>query len=61
MTLGEALEILTACPIACACSGPGPWPGCYCGWTIAEARALHRAAHIAARQIADLAASGVPR
>jgi hypothetical protein len=56
MTLGEATELLTAWGWPCGCSGPGPWPNCGCGRLFTEARALQRGAHIAAKQVADLAA-----
>jgi hypothetical protein len=50
MTLGGAVELLRVPPWACACIGP---PYC-CRFSFDQARALQRAAHIAARQLADL-------
>jgi hypothetical protein len=60
MTLGDATELLAGPAWACACCGPGPWPGCFCGWRIDDAQALRRAAHIVVKQLADRAAQITP-
>lgn len=57
MTLGEARRLLAGPGWACACTGP-PMPSprgtpCWCRLTFAQARALHRAAHIVARLLSE--------
>ncbi len=55
MTLGEAVELLRlarSAGLACACIGP---PLCCQITTYGPARALVRGAHIAVKQIAELA------
>lgn len=54
MTLAKATDLHRTPAWACACIGP---PYC-CLFAYDQARALHRAAHIAARQMADLLARG---
>lgn len=56
MTLGEATDRLRQPPLARACVGPGPGTHglCYCAWRNAQERTLQRAAHIVARQLANL-------
>lgn len=51
MTLGEAVELLRDPGWGCCCVGPQPGrPACPCRLAFDQARALQRAAHIAARQ-----------
>jgi len=50
MTLGEAVELLRSEPVVCACVGG---PHC-CRFSWDQARALQRAAHIAARMVSDV-------
>lgn len=54
MTLGEARELLAGPSWACACRG---FPNC-CLYRWDQARALHRAAHIAAKLMAARADGG---
>jgi hypothetical protein len=57
MTLGEATDWCRGEPYACACAGRPPGAlACYCQLRIMQVSALHRAAHIAVKQVADLAA-----
>jgi len=49
MTLAEAMAYMRAEPWACACVG-GEW---CCGRAIRQATALHRAAHITIKLVAE--------
>jgi hypothetical protein len=51
MTLGQGVELLRLEPFACACIGG---PIC-CRYAWGQAKALQRVAHVAVRQMADLA------